>query len=90
MSPEAVVTFGRQGLEIMLVVAAPLLVVALVVGLLVSILQAVTQINETTLSFLPKLLSIALALVLAGPWMLTLLTDYLRRVFAGVADVMRF
>ena len=90
MSPEAVVTFGRQGLELMVVVAAPLLVVALVVGLLVSILQAVTQINEPTLSFLPKLLSIALAMVIAGPWMLTLLTDYLRRVLAGVADVMRF
>ena len=90
MSPEAVVAFGRQGLEIMLVVAAPLLVVALAVGLVVSILQAVTQINETTLSFLPKLLAMALALVLAGPWMLTLLTDYLRRVLSGVADVMRF
>jgi flagellar biosynthesis protein FliQ len=86
MSPEAVVTFGRQSLELMLIVSAPLLLVALVVGLAVSLLQAVTQINEATLSFLPKLIAVAVTLVLAGPWMLAVLTDYLQRVLGSIAQ----
>ena len=86
MSPEAVVTFGRQSLELMLVVSAPLLLAALVVGLAVSLLQAVTQINEATLSFLPKLVAVAVTLVIAGPWMLAMLTDYLQRVLGSVAQ----
>ena len=75
MTPEHVVTVGRQALELMLVVSAPLLLVALAVGLAVSLLQAVTQINEATLSFLPKLLAIAATLLVAGPWMLTTLVE---------------
>lgn len=86
MSPESVVTFGRQALEMMLVVSAPLLLVALVVGLAVSLVQAVTQINESTLSFLPKLVAIAATLVILGPWMLTMLTDYIRRVIGTIAE----
>ena len=86
MTPEAVVTFGRQSLELMLVVSAPLLLAALVVGLAVSLLQAVTQINEATLSFLPKLVAVAVTLVIAGPWMLAMLTDYLQRVLGSVAQ----
>lgn len=86
MNADAVVTFGRQALEMMLIVAAPVLVVALATGLLVSVLQAVTQINEATLSFLPKLLAIAVTLVLLGPWMLTLLTDYLQRVIGSIGE----
>lgn len=84
MSPESVLTFGRQGLELLLAVSAPVLLVALAVGLLVSVLQALTQINEATLSFLPKLVAIAVTLMLAGPWMLSLLVDDLQRVFAGI------
>lgn len=84
MSPEYVVTVGRQALEMMLIVSAPVLLVALGVGLLVSLLQAVTQINEATLSFLPKLLAVALTLILIGPWMLTLLTDYIARTLTGL------
>ncbi len=84
MSPEYVVTVGRQALEMMLIVSAPVLLVALGVGLLVSLLQAVTQINEATLSFLPKLLAVALTLILVGPWMLTLLTDYIARTLTGL------
>lgn len=84
MSPEAVLGFGRQGLEILLAAAAPVLLVALVVGLAVSVLQALTQINEATLSFLPKLVAIAITLMVAGPWMLALLVDYLQRVLAGI------
>ena len=84
MTPEHVVTVGRQALELMLVVSAPLLLVALAVGLAVSLLQAVTQINEATLSFLPKLLAIAATLLVAGPWMLTTLVEYLQRVLTGI------
>lgn len=84
MGPEAVLDVGRHALEVMLVVALPLLGVALFVGLAVSVLQAVTQINETTLSFLPKLIAIALTLMLAGPWILALLTDYIRRLLQSI------
>lgn len=84
MTPESVVTFGRQAMELMLVVSAPLLLVALVVGLVVSLLQAVTQVNEATLSFLPKLIAVGVTLIVAGPWMLSLLTDYLQRTIVGL------
>ena len=84
MTPEYVVQVGRQALEVMLVVAAPLLGVALVVGLVVSVLQAITQINENTLSFLPKLLALAATLGIAGPWLLSMLTDFIREVFMSI------
>ncbi len=84
MSPEFVVTTGRQALELMLVVAAPLLLVALVVGLLVSVFQAITQINEATLSFVPKIVAVAVTLVVAGPWMISLLVDYLKRMITSI------
>jgi flagellar biosynthesis protein FliQ len=84
MSPEFVVTTGRQALELMLVVAAPLLLVALVVGLLVSVFQAITQINEATLSFVPKIIAVAITLVIAGPWMISLLVDYLKRMITSI------
>ncbi len=84
MNAESVLSFGRQGLEVLLAVAAPVLLVALAVGLVVSVVQALTQINEATLSFLPKLLAIAVTLMVAGPWMLSLLVDYLQRVLTGI------
>lgn len=84
MTPEYVVTYGRQALETMLIVAAPTLLVALVVGLAVSLLQAVTQINEATLSFLPKLIAVSVTLVIIGPWMLTMLTDFIARTLTGL------
>jgi flagellar biosynthesis protein FliQ len=87
MTPETVLTLGRQGLEVMLVTASPLLVVILIIGLVISILQALTQINESTLSFVPKLVFSAMTLVLAGPWMLTTLTDYLQRVLLAIPGV---
>ncbi|HZH07122.1 MAG TPA: flagellar biosynthesis protein FliQ [Lautropia sp.] len=87
MTPETVLTLGRQGLEIMLLTAAPMLAVILVIGLVISILQALTQINESTLSFVPKLVFSAMTLVLAGPWMLTTLTDYLQRVLLSIPGV---
>jgi flagellar biosynthetic protein FliQ len=84
MTPQSVITIGQQALYVMLVLAAPLLLVALVVGLVVSILQAATQINEMTLSFIPKLLAMVAALVIAGPWMITYYVDYVRRLFESI------
>ncbi len=84
MTPESVMTIGQQALQMTLLLAAPLLLAALAVGLLVSIFQAATQINEPTLSFIPKLIALCVALVVAGPWMLTLMLDYMRRLFEGL------
>ena len=84
MTPESVMTLGRQAMEVTLMVAAPMLLVALIVGLLVSIFQAATQINESTLSFIPKLVGIFIALIVAGPWMLTIMLDYMRQLFSGI------
>ncbi|MRV71434.1 flagellar biosynthesis protein FliQ [Duganella sp. FT92W] len=84
MTPESVLTMGRQAMEVTLMVAAPLLLVALVIGLVISIFQAATQINEATLSFIPKLVGIFVALVVAGPWMLSVMLDYMRQVFTGI------
>jgi flagellar biosynthetic protein FliQ len=84
MTPESVMTMGRHAMEIALMIAAPMLLVALAIGLVVSIFQAATQINEMTLSFIPKLVGILVALVVAGPWMLTVMLDYMREMFAGI------
>ena len=84
MTPETVMTMGRNAMEITLMVSAPLLLVALIIGLIISIFQAATQINEATLSFIPKLVGIFVALVVAGPWMLSVMLDYMRQVFTGI------
>ena len=80
MSPEQVMNLARHAMEITLLISAPILLTALVVGLLVSIFQAATQIQEATLSFIPKLLGILLVLVIAGPWMLSVMTEYMYQV----------
>jgi flagellar biosynthetic protein FliQ len=77
-------TLGRQAMEVTLMISAPLLLVALAVGLVVSIFQAATQINEATLSFIPKLIGIFIALIVAGPWMLTIMLDYMRQLFSSI------
>ena len=87
MTSQTVLTIGQQALEVTLLVSAPLLVTALVVGLVVSVLQAATQINEMTLSFIPKLIAMVAALVVAGPWMLTTLTDYLQRTLESIPQL---
>ena len=84
MTPETVMTIGRQALELTLLVSAPLLLTALVIGLFVSIFQAATQINEMTLSFIPKLLGMFAVLIIAGPWMIGLLLDYMQRLFTSI------
>lgn len=84
MTPETVMTIGTRALEMTLLLAAPLLLVALAVGLVVGIFQAATQINEMTLSFIPKLVALAAALAVAGRWMLGTLMDYTRELFASI------
>ena len=80
-------TLGQKAMEVTLMVSAPLLLAALVTGLLVSIFQAATQINEMTLSFIPKLVVLFAMLVFAGPWMLSVLLDYMRQVLEGIPGV---
>ncbi len=84
MTPETVMTQGRLAMETLLMVAGPLLLVALAIGLVVSIFQAATQSNEATMSFMPKLVGIMLAIVIGGPWMLTVLLDFMRRTLTGI------
>lgn len=87
MTPGVVIDIARQAMEVTMLVAAPLFIAALATGLLVSIFQAATQINEATLSFVPKLVVIFLTLLLVGPWMITLLTDYMRRLFESIPSM---
>lgn len=87
MDPQQVLTIGRDGLLTLLMVCTPILGVVLVVGLIVSVLQAATQIHEQTLSFVPKLLSAFAMLGLAGPWMLSVLVDYIRQVLQSIPSM---
>lgn len=84
MTPEGVMNLGRDAMEITLLVAGPMLLVVLIIGLMVSIFQAATQINEATLSFIPKLVGVFATLVIAGPWMLTTMVDYMHLVFTSI------
>lgn len=84
MTPETVVTIGQQAVEMTLLIAAPMLLTALLIGLVVSIFQAATQINEMTLSFIPKLLGIFIVLVITGPWMVNTMVDYIQRLFSNI------
>ncbi|TSE25152.1 flagellar biosynthesis protein FliQ [Tepidimonas aquatica] len=84
MDPQAVLTLGQQAMFTLLMVAAPVLGAVLVVGLVVSLFQALTQINEATLSFVPKLLAAVAVLVIVGPWMLTTLVEFIRRVLLAL------
>lgn len=81
MTPEYVLYVGREAIFVTLLVAAPMLGMGLLVGLIISILQAVTQINEMTLTFIPKIVAVAVGLLLFMPWMLRLLSDFTRRLF---------
>ena len=89
MTPEMVVTIGQQALQMTLLVSAPLLLAALVTGLLVSIFQAATSINEMTLTFIPKLVVMFIVLILAGPWMIETMTSYMRELFSSIPQLIR-
>ena len=84
MPPTTVIEIGRNALEITLMISVPLFIAALVTGLIVSIFQAATQINEATLSFVPKLVVIFITMIVAGPWMITMMTDYMRRLYESI------
>ena len=87
MDSQQVFTFGQQGLHLLLMVAAPILLTVLAVGLLVSVFQAATQIHEATLSFVPKVVAAVAVLAIAGPWMLTTLVEYLQRTLMAIPSV---
>jgi flagellar biosynthetic protein FliQ len=84
MNSQTVLTLAQQALWVTGLVAAPLLLTALAVGLAVSVFQAATQINEASLSFIPKLLAMFVVLVVCGPWMLSILVDYIQRLFQSI------
>ena len=84
MNSQMVLTMGQEALLMLLIVSAPVLGAALVVGLLVSLFQAVTQIHEATLAFVPKLVAVIAVFAVAGPWMLTMLVEYIRRTIEAI------
>ncbi len=87
MTPETVVDIGRQAMELMLYISAPPLLTSLVVGLVIGVLQAATQINEQTLSFIPKFIATFAALVLAGNWMIIMAVDFIRRLYSDIPNL---
>ncbi len=87
MNSQTVLSISQNALQIAIMVSAPLLLTALVVGLVVSILQAATQINEATLSFIPKLVGVFAATIIAGPWMVQTLVDYMQKLFESIPHV---
>ncbi|MBA4218192.1 MAG: flagellar biosynthesis protein FliQ [Roseateles sp.] len=87
MDAQQVFTFGQQGLYMMMLVSAPILIVVLLVGVVISVIQAATQINEATLSFVPKVVAAILTLAIAGPWMMTELVEYIQRTLQTIPSV---
>ncbi|MEH6467062.1 MAG: flagellar biosynthesis protein FliQ [Porticoccus sp.] len=84
MTPEMIMDLATQGMRVTLYLAAPLLLTALFIGLIVSLFQAVTQINEMTLSFIPKILGVFLALIISGPFMLGLISEFTKALFSNI------
>ncbi len=89
MTPESIMEFGQHALYVAMLVAAPLLLTALAVGLLIGVIQAATQINEMTLSFIPKLIAMALVGLITGPWMLRVLVQFTRQLIESLPDAVR-
>lgn len=89
MTPEFVTGFFLEAIKTTVLLAAPMLLAGLVVGLLISIFQAATQINEMTMTFIPKMLAVAVALLIAFPWMLQVLIDYMQNLIIGLPQMIR-
>lgn len=89
MTPESVIEFGQHALYVAMLIAAPLLLTALAVGVLIGVIQAATQINEMTLSFIPKLIAMALVALIAGPWMLRTLVQFTRQLIESLPGAVR-
>lgn len=81
MNPQMVVSIGREALTVILMVSGPMLLFGLIIGLVISIFQAITQINEMTLTFVPKILAVAVALLIFLPWMINMLLDFTRHMY---------
>ncbi len=88
MTPDSVLNLGREALWVTALISAPLLLTVLMVGAIIGMLQAATQINEMTLSFIPKLIALALVLIAAGPWMLHMIMDFTTRLYQSIAGVL--
>jgi flagellar biosynthetic protein FliQ len=86
MTSDTVLTIGQKMLEVTVLISIPLLIPSLLVGLIVGMFQAATQINEATLSFIPKLVAIVLVLVIAGPWLLSSLVDFSRQLIMSIPE----
>ena len=84
MTPEMVLDVGKEAGEVIILMSAPPLLAGLIIGLIISLFQAATQIQEMTLTFIPKLIGVGAALIFAGPWMLTLVTDYVTRLYESI------
>lgn len=84
MSPDSIIDISQQALYVITMLAAPMLISALLIGLLIGMFQAATQINEMTLSFIPKLLILVVSIMMAGPWMLELIVNYTRRLYLSI------
>jgi flagellar biosynthetic protein FliQ len=89
MSEDIVITLGQDALKTLAMLSAPLLLSTLIIGLIISIFQALTQINENTLTFVPKMIVVAIILILAGPWMLDTMTSYTTNLFENIATIVR-
>ncbi|MGS2742035.1 flagellar biosynthesis protein FliQ [Halomonas sp. LS-001] len=87
MTPEMVMSIAYQGMRVTLLLGGPILLVALLTGLIISLFQAATQVNEMTLTFIPKILAVFTTLVLAGPWLLQVITDFTRRLFTEIPSM---
>lgn len=87
MTPEMVMSIAYQGMRVTLLLGGPILLVALLTGLIISLFQAATQVNEMTLTFIPKILAVFATLVLAGPWLLQVITDFTRRLFTEIPSM---
>lgn len=87
MTPDTVMSMTHVALRIALTMAGPTLLTSLIIGLTVSIFQAATQVNEMTLTFIPKLLGVAIVLVILGPWLMTTMIDYMQTLFTGIPDL---
>ncbi len=89
MTPEFVTGFFLEAIKITIILAAPMLLAGLITGLVISIFQAATSINEMTMTFIPKMLAVAIALLVAFPWMLQVLIDFLRNLLIGMPNMLR-
>jgi flagellar biosynthetic protein FliQ len=89
MTPELVVQLARRSFEATLLLAAPLLVASLIIGLIISVFQAVTSINEATLAFAPKIIAVMVAMIIFFPWMMTYMSDFTREIYSFIALMRR-